>query len=295
MADVALRSAPRVNPVSLLFTVAIFTSASLVFLVQPMMGKMLLPKLGGSPAVWNTTMAFFQAALLAGYGYAHLLQKLRSLRAQAAIHLAALLLAVGFLPLHLPGVLGDPPPNAPVGWLLAALTISVGYPFAILSSTAPLLQAWFARLNGEGSNPYALYVASNVGSMLALLAYPTAVEPLLALEGQTHAWAIVFAIFVSLAALVGASVWGAGAPAPVAAADAQSATGPTEWRTRAVWILLAAAPSSLMLGTTTFLSTDVAATPFLWVLPLALYLATFIVAFQDRPAISPRIALVGQG
>ena len=168
MAETVLRAPARLNLAALLFPAAIFTSATLVFLVQPMMAKMLLPKLGGSPAVWNASMAFFQTALLLGYGYAHLLQRVRVVGQQVLIHLVALAVASVFLPLSISGALGDPPSGFPVPWLLGVMILSVAAPFAVLSATAPLLQSWFARLNeGEPRNPYALYVASNVGSMLA--------------------------------------------------------------------------------------------------------------------------------
>ena len=172
----------RVVPI--LFAVAIFTSAALVFVVQPMVTKLVLPMLGGSPSVWNTAMVFFQTALLAGYAYAHALQRLSSMRAQVATHLVLLLLAALFLPLKISGLLGDPNPNAPIGWLLATLALSVGAPLAVLSATAPLLQAWYARVragHADGQNPYVLYAASNLGSFLALLAYPILIEPLITL------------------------------------------------------------------------------------------------------------------
>ena len=174
-----------------LFAVAIFTSACLVFVVQPMVAKLVLPTLGGSPSVWNASMVFFQTALLVGYGYAHLLQRVGSLRGQVGMHLALLLAAALFLPLRINGLLGDPDPASPTAWLLATLALSVGAPFAVLSATAPLLQAWFARVrvgHADGRNPYVLYAASNLGSFLALLAYPILIEPLASLSGQRWGW-----------------------------------------------------------------------------------------------------------
>lgn len=298
MSEAAIGVRARANPGAWLFAGAIFTSASLVFLVQPMMAKMLLPTLGGSPAVWNTSMAFFQAALLAGYGYAHLLQRLRNLRWEVLIHLIVLAAAGSVLPLGIAGYLGEPSPTAPTLWLLAVLATSVAAPFAALSATAPLLQSWYARLHqGEpgADNPYALYVASNVGSMLALLAYPLAVEPLLVLGDQTRAWAGGYALFMALAAGLAVMIFRAPSIETTSISETAVPTAPVTWRDRGLWILLAAAPSSLMLGTTSFISTDVAAAPFMWVLPLALYLLTFIIAFQTKPLISPRIARLGQG
>jgi SAM-dependent methyltransferase len=287
-----------VSNASWLFPAAIFISASLVFLVQPMLAKMLLPKLGGSPAVWNTSMVFFQAALLVGYVYAHLLQRLRNLKREAAIHLCVLAAASVFLPLTITGRLGEPPSSAPALWLLAALTLSVAAPFSVLSATAPLMQSWYARLRRAEPgppNPYTLYVASNVGSMLALLAYPIVVEPLLPLGDQGRAWTVGYATFCALAAGLAWTIFREGEQSIADRPAPARALGALSLKTRLVWILLAAAPSSLMLGTTTFISTDVAAAPFLWVAPLALYLLTFIIAFQARPMISERAARLGQG
>lgn len=291
---VAVRPADRLTP--WLFALAIFTSASLVFVVQPMVTKLVLPMLGGSPAVWNTAMVFFQAALLAGYLYAHLLQRVASIRVQVLIHLGLLLAAALFLPLHINGWLGDPDPSAPIGWLLATLALSVGAPFAVLSATAPLLQAWFARVRAgypDGENPYVLYAASNLGSFLALLSYPFVIEPLATLFGQRMGWTAGYWAFLLMVAGLALIVWRRRQdrevePAPLAASP------PIPWRDKAVLILLAAAPSSLMLGVTAHLSTDVASAPFLWVMPLALYLLTFVIAFQTRPWIPLPVTLVLQ-
>ncbi|WP_426050400.1 fused MFS/spermidine synthase [Brevundimonas sp. SL161] len=282
----------RVTPI--LFAVAIFTSAALVFVVQPMVTKLVLPMLGGSPSVWNTAMVFFQTALLAGYGYAHLLQRLTSMRAQMATHLVLLLLAALFLPLKINGVLGDPDPSAPIGWLLATLALSVGAPFAVLSATAPLLQAWYARVrvgHADGKNPYVLYAASNLGSFLALLAYPLILEPLMTLSGQRVSWSGGYAAFMLMVVALAVVAWRRGqiGGAPVASLETSA---PIPWREKIILVLLAAAPSSLMLGVTAHLATDVASAPFLWVIPLALYLLTFVIAFQDRPWIPLPITLV---
>lgn len=279
-----------------LFAVAIFTSASLVFIVQPMVTKLVLPLLGGSPAVWNTAMVFFQAALLAGYLYAHLLQRLTSLKTQVVVHLAALIVAALFLPLQINGVLGEPDTAKPDLWLLGTLTLSIGAPFAILSATAPLLQAWYARLQAgtrSGQNPYVLYAASNLGSFLALLSYPVLIEPLSALSQQRTAWTIGYVFFVALVIGLGILAW---ARKPVASTNEQSLprSAPIPWLRKAHLVLLAAIPSSLMLGVTAHISTDVASAPFLWVVPLALYLLTFVIAFQTRPWIPLPVTLMLQ-
>lgn len=286
--------AERATP--LVFALAIFTSAMLVFSVQPMITKLVLPVLGGSPSVWNTAMVFFQTGLLAGYAYAHLLQRVSSLKLQVGIHLGLLVVAAAFLPLRVNGLLGDPDPAAPIGWLLATLALSVGLPFAVLSATAPLLQAWYARVragHADGQNPYVLYAASNLGSFLALLAYPIIIEPLASLSGQRWGWSAGYGVFVVLVLALGLTLWQARSTAR-AAPEPLPASPPIPWRERGLWVLLAAAPSSLMLGVTAHLATDVASAPFLWVIPLALYLLTFVIAFQSRPWIPMPITFVIQ-
>jgi SAM-dependent methyltransferase len=278
-----------------LFAVTVFASAALVFLVEPMVAKLVLPRLGGSPSVWNTSLAFFQGALLAGYGYAHALQRLRSLRAQALAHGAALLVAAFALPLRINELVGPPSSNHPTLWLLGVLAVSIGAPFAVLSATAPLAQAWHARMfgEGEGQEPYVLYAASNLGSLLALLAYPLVVEPSLTLHAQRWSWSAGYLAFIVLIAGLAVSLLRDGGHA-APARQAQPGARPVAWRDRLTWVALAAIPSSLMLGVTTYITTDVASAPFLWVLPLALYLLTFIVAFQARPAIPNDVTLVLQ-
>ncbi|WP_372708011.1 fused MFS/spermidine synthase [Brevundimonas sp.] len=293
--DTGAKTGDRLTP--FLFAVTIFTSASLVFVVQPMVTKLVLPMLGGSPAVWNTAMVFFQTALLAGYGYAHALQRVGSIKLQVAIHLVLLLAAAFFLPLQINALMGEPNPSAPIGWLLATLALSVGAPFAVLSATAPLLQAWYARVRAgyaDGQNPYVLYAASNLGSFLALLSYPLLIEPLSTLSAQRLGWSGGYAVFMMMVVALAAVVWSrrldrSAEPAPLAH------SAPMTWRDKAILVLLAAAPSSLMLGVTAHLSTDVASAPFLWVAPLALYLLTFVIAFQNRPWIPLNVTLIIQG
>jgi SAM-dependent methyltransferase len=271
-----------------IFTLSIFLSAALLFMVQPMAGKILLPLLGGSPAVWNTCMVFFQGALLAGYGYSHLLTTRLSPRRQAIVHCVLLALAAATLPM--PVDVGDPSGADPVGWLLTTLLLTVGLPFFVVSTTGPLLQRWFSTTTHvKASDPYFLYAASNAGSLTGLLAYPALVEPLLGRKAQTFAWA---GGFVALAALVvacavmglrrhaetGETTTRAATPSP--AADAVG------WRRRLHWLMLAFVPSSLMLGVTQYITTDVAPVPLLWIVPLSLYLVTFIIAFSGRVNIS---------
>ncbi len=299
MTDIAKPSAVWTPPklaalIKPLFASAVFTSAGLVFLVEPMLTKLVLPSLGGSPAVWNTCLCFFQAMLLIGYAYAHLLQRLSSVRVQAIIHAGVMIAAALVLPLRVSDMLGPPDANAPVLWLLGVLTLSIGLPFATLSATAPLVQSWFARLRAghkDGDDAYVLYAASNLGSLLALLAYPVLVEPALRLQTQTLSWSVGFVLFIVVMGAVAALA--ARAPNGETIAAAQPAVQ-TSWRDRSIWIALAAIPSSLMLGVTTYISTDVASAPFLWIAPLALYLLTFVIAFQAKPWLKPESALLFQ-
>jgi len=276
------------------FAVAAFTSAALVFLVEPLMGKLLLPSLGGAPAIWNTLLAFFQAALLAGYAWAHVLQRVGPVRRQVRIHIVALAAAALVLPLRLSNLFGPPWPDAPALWLAAVLLVSIGPPFALLSASAPLLQAWFARIErGRSDGPmsaaadgrvYRLYVASNLGSLLALAAYPTLVEPLFGLRVQAMSWSVgyvAFALALSALALTIRDAPTSGAP------KAEAESPPPTWRDRLTWMLLAAAPASLLSGVTAHITADVASVPFLWIPPLGLYLATFIIAFAGRRAAPP--------
>ncbi len=260
------------------FALALFSSAALIFVLQPLFARMVTPLLGGSPQVWNTSMAFFQAALLIGYLYAHLLARVKDLRIQAAIHALVLLGAWFVLPVHVTTALGEPSSEQPVWWLIGVLALSVGAPFAAASATAPLLQAWYARTGrADASDPYYLYAASNLGSFGGLLAYPILVEPLLGAQAQSLAWSMGYVIVGGLIALSAATAISAHGDTP----KPLEHIGPApSWRERGYWIAAAAIPSALTLGVTLHISTDVASAPMLWVLPLALYLATFVIAFM---------------
>jgi hypothetical protein len=266
------------------FAATAFVAAALLFVVEPMVGKLLLPILGGAPAVWATCLVFFQLCLLAGYAWAHAVTRLPP-RAQPVAH--AVLLAAGLWALPLRSPVGAPPGEAfPVPWLLGRLAVAVALPFVAVAATGPLVQRWIAA---RGQEPYALFAASNAGSLIALLAYPVAVEPFSRLREQCAAWswgywalaAMVVGCGLSGKRGVGAGVSaGAGADADAdsdAAADAGAGAGAGRW------LVLAFVPSSLMLGVTTFVTTDVAPVPLLWVVPLALYLVAFIVPFTARP------------
>ena len=279
-----------VRPETWFFSAVIFSSAFLVFLVEPLAGKLILPLLGGAPAVWNTALAFFQLVLLAGYAYAHLLQTWAPrLKLQWLIHLAVLALAILTLPLGLSKVLGPPDAGHPVVWILGVLTLSIGAPFFALSATAPLVQAWFAKTakpakDGQPAPIYALYAASNLGSLLALIAYPAMIEPLTEVTWQRLAWSAGFVAFAAMMTLLGFKIWSGEHNGTETAPDSAVAIiEPTPALGRIlIWIGLAAAPSSLLIGVTTHLAEDVASAPFLWVAPLALYLLSFVFAFSAR-------------
>jgi hypothetical protein len=268
-----------------LYAAAIFLSAALLFAVQPMFTKMVLPRFGGAPSVWSVAMVFFQALLLAGYVYAHLLTRYVPGRAAIVTHVAVLIVAALALPLTIAAGWGQPPAVGEALWLIGLFAASIGLPFFALSANGPLLQAWFARTGHPAAgNPYFLYAASNVGSFLALVSYPVAVEPLIRLGDQSRLWSIGFVLLIALIAACGALLWRLPGASMHARVEAAPAAAPT-LRHAARWVLLAAVPSGLMVAVTAYLSTDVAAVPLLWVLPLALYLLTFVIVFQTRPAI----------
>lgn len=278
-----------------LFGTTIFLGAFLLFLVQPMVGRMALPKLGGSPSVWNTCIMFFQSVLLAGYLYAHALSSLRSARAQAALHSLAAALPLLLLPVALPSSWAPSPAGLPALQLLAVLGAATGLPFFLLSSTGPLLQRWFSLTGASRApDPYFLYATGSAGSLLGLLGYLVAIEPWLTLRAQSWAWSVGYVAYAGL--VVACAVMTARravAPAPDVPEPtpggglAPPAAPRPKLTTQFRWAILAFVPSSLMLGTTQFISTDVAAVPLLWVAPLSLYLLTFIFAYARRNPLPP--------
>src|SRR5215217_2579534 len=247
----AVRPAPRAATVPL-FAAALFLSALLLFAVQPMFTKMVLPVLGGSPAVWSIALVFFQALLLAGYCYAHLLARYASTGAALALHLGLMLGAALILQIAIPAGWTSAPADGEAFWLLGLFAVSVGLPFFALAANGPLLQAWFSRSgHRRAGDPYFLYAASNVGSFAALVAYPLAVEPLLRMQEQTAGWCIGFA---ALAVLIGGcGLLGGARPRPRARAAGEGATAadtPARWRERAGWVGLAFVPSGLLVAVT---------------------------------------------
>ncbi len=285
-----------------LYAVTLGLGALLLFWVQPMFAKMVLPLMGGSPTVWNIALVFFQAALLAGYLYAHLGHRWLRPKVQAGLHMLFLAVAFAALPIAVRADLFPLAGGQPALWLLATLALSVGLPFVVLSATAPMLQSWFAHTgHRDAANPYHLYAVSNFGSILALVAYPALLEPTLTLGQQSLAWALGFVI---LAMMIAACAWALLSTFQAGGADPQTDQPPNEWVAaksglssrvdwplRLRWLALAFVPSSLLLGVTQHITTDVASVPLLWVIPLILYLATFVIVFARRPMLGHALAL----
>jgi len=265
------------NPRRWLFTLTILTGSFLLFLVQPMIARMALPRLGGAPNVWNSAMLVYQALLLGGYAYAHAIGRL-SLAKQGLVHLAVLLLAGLFLPLSLAQI-APPAPGWEALWVPWLFLLTVGPPFFAISAQAPLIQRWFAA-HPDAGNPYPLYAASNLGSFAGLLTYPLLAEPFFGLSVQSLAWAagyVLLFLLVVLTVLSRRDVRGV----VVQEIDDQPAEK-IGWKRTCLWLALAAVPSAFMLSTTTFLTTDIMAMPLLWVIPLGLYLLSYSVAFAEK-------------
>lgn len=242
---------------------------------------MLLPILGGSPSVWNTAMVFYQAALLGGYLYAHLISKVKSIKVQFLVHGVLLLLPLLVLPLYYGQNLKPPTSQSPVGWMLLTMATTVGLPFFVLSASSPLVQRWFNRLGGK--DPYFLYAASNVGSFVGLLTYPFFVEPKLGVHQQSSYWTAGFIGLVLLFTLTMVFGLRKGSETIEEAEDAKPET--ISWQRRLRWLFLAFVPSSHFIGVTTFLTSDIASMPLLWVIPLAIYLLSMILVFAKKPPI----------
>jgi len=277
-----------------LFAATTFLSAFLLFSIQPMFAKMVLPVLGGSSSVWAVALLFFQSALLVGYAYAHFLNGYAPLRYAGFVHLAIALLALIVLPVGLPDEWREPPPGDPYLWQLGLFSVAVGLPFVAVAANAPLLQAWFAKSgHPHARDPYFLYGASNLGSLIALLGYSILFEPAFGLTTLSEYWA---AVYLLLILAIGACFFVVRSRAPAAAhvaaseAEATDGAAPT-WRARLGWCGLALVPAALLTAFTTHVTTDIASAPLLWVLPLALYLLTFVLAFQTRLPLPMRVLI----
>ncbi|WP_447764926.1 spermidine synthase [Sphingopyxis panaciterrae] len=276
------------SPRRWLFVLTILVGSFLLFLVQPMIARMVLPKLGGAPAVWNSAMLVYQALLLGGYAYAHWLGRF-TLRRQATIHLALFLLAALWLPIGIAQI-APPGPGQEVLWVPLLLLASIGPVFFVVSAQAPLMQRWFAADTRAG-DPYYLYAASNLGSFGGLISYPALVEPNLPLAAQSWGWTAGYALLVLLVGASAAARWRGGAVRHDEAAAENGEPRPT-LRRQIHWLLIAAVPSGLMLSTTTHLTTDIVAMPLLWVLPLGLYLLSFVIAFSTATKLTKIISFI---
>jgi hypothetical protein len=275
------------------FTATTFLSALLLFSIQPLFAKMVLPVLGGSPSVWAVAMCFFQGALLAGYCWAHVLRRFASIRVAGLLHLGLACLALLALPISLPAHWGEPPPGEPYRWQLGLFAVAVGLPFMAVAANAPLLQSWFAATGSKHArDPYFLYAASNLGSLIALLAFPFVLEPKFGLTALSRGWGIGF---VALIAAIGACYWLVRDVESQDASDQADTIEPAEPITmgqRLKWIGLAFVPSALLTAFTTHVATDVASAPLIWVIPLAIYLLTFVLVFRDSALIPPQVLLL---
>ena len=267
-----------------LFLTTIVVGSFLLFLTQPMVARMALPRIGGAPAVWNSAMLVYQLLLLGGYAYAHYLARIRP-RYQVGIHVVLLGLAALMLPLGLQQWVPSAETN-PALWVPWFLIASIGPLFFIVSAQAPLMQRWYALETSRG-DPYPLYAASNLGSFAGLISYPLIVEPLMTLQQQSYLWTGIYAVLVLL--VVGCAVT---VPGHAVEKLPEETAPPPTWTQIFYWIALAAVPSGLMLSTTTHLTTDIVAIPLLWVLPLGLYLLSFVVAFAARRKVADFITLV---
>lgn len=300
-----------------LYRLTALLSAALLFMAQPLFARLVLPLVGGAPAVWNTCQVFFQVALLAGYLYAHASSQWLGTRRQALLHLALILIPLACLPITVAAVAPPDPEANPTPWLMALMATTIGPPFLALSATAPLVQRWFAVARQDTTrDPYSLYVMSNIGSLAALLGYPFAIEPLATLRTQAVAWAIGYGLWTLCLAACAVYMWRAkptseviasesieeptlpaakkkgklkhrSMPAPAPSVPLASESGEITWRRRLYWLALSGVPVAWMLGVTTWITTDIAPIPLLWIVPLAIYLVTYIIAFSARGEVAP--------
>ena len=270
---------------SVVFTCTILLSAFLLFWAQPLFAKMILPILGGSSAVWTTAMLFFQFTLLAGYVYAHFIGKMLAVKSQVLLHILLLGIAGIALPFYIDYATSENPEGSPVFWLLSLAALTVGPPFFMVSATAPMLQRWFSLTYHQyADNPYFLYAASNLGSIVALLSFPTILEPFLGVHSQTACWQTGYYVLVALLIVVGfvtlKELKTEPRPSAVSAVPPQSDEYEISASRRLSWVFLAFVPSSMMLGLTSHVTTDIAPVAMFWIVPLALYLLSFVVVFS---------------
>ncbi len=279
----------------IVYTVSIFVSALLLFSVQPLFTKMILPRLGGSPAVWSIAMVFFQSLLLFGYAYAHYLMTIRNRVIPVIVHLTLLIIALLTLPLAIGESWSSPPESGYALWLSGLFAVTIGLPFFALAANNPLLQAWFVRAGHPAArDPYFLYASSNIGSFLALLSYPALLEPMLSLRMQNLLWTCGYGLLIVLIEGCGILLLRAPPCQTLESTTGAAAAPAINWASRGRWVFLAAVPSGLLIAVTAHISTDVAAAPLLWVLPLSVYLLTWVLVFQARPLLPHRLMLLLQ-
>ena len=272
-----------------IFSITLFLSATLLFWVQPMFGKMVLPILGSSPSVWNACMVFFQASLLCGYIYAHASTRILGVKRQSLLQIGLLFLPLLVLPISISNATNPPTDENPIPWLLMIMATSVGLPFFVVSATAPLLQKWFSSTSHKDANdPYFLYVASNFGSILGLIAYPLFLESNFRIIEQTNLWK--YGYWILLVLIMACAMFVLFQKQIIFTQESDS-TGSIKTKNRIWWVLLSFVPSSLLLGVTLYLSTDISAIPLLWVIPLILYLLSFILVFSKKQFISHKLMI----
>jgi hypothetical protein len=288
---------PNSRRVVLMFGATMFLSALLLFWVQLIIAKMLLPRLGGTPAVWTTCMLFFQVLLLAGYSYVLVITRWLEARTQSILHIGLLLLSLLYLPLASGSFDAIFERSNPALWLFANLLTAIGLPVFLISTTSPLLQKWFTRTRHTAANdPYFLFAVSNAGSLIALLSYPLILEPSLRLSTQNRLWVGVYISFLVLSLGCVFVLWRSLQPARVEVTPDLPSDETGRVKRRLYWILLAFIPASLLFGVTNYITTEIAPTPLLWTIPLALYLVTFVLAFAGKnllPAPVAPVALTG--
>ncbi|HUJ50122.1 MAG TPA: fused MFS/spermidine synthase [Bryobacteraceae bacterium] len=268
----------------------IFLSAFLLFAVQPMIGKMILPWFGGSAAVWNTCLLFFQAALLAGYLYAHVSTRYLKPKQRAILHAALIIVSLALLPV-VPASHWKPlHPGDPSGRILLLLTVTIGLPYTLLAATSPLLQAWYVSLR-PGAIPYRLFALSNFGSFLALFSFPVLAEPLLTTHAQAYSWSAMYVVFVLLCSLAAWMAFRAGKEPAASQFTADESSAAPPWQVYLLWIILPGCASALLLAITNHLTQNVAPIPLLWVIPLGIYLLSFILCFERERLYSRTVFL----
>src|SRR5262245_21552269 len=287
------------RPIVLLFGATMFLSALLLFWVQLIVAKILLPRLGGTPAVWTTCMLFFQVLLLAGYSYVLFLTAWIEVRKQTVLQVCLLLISCLYLPLTFGNLGSISERGNPALWLVVYLLGTIGMPVFIISTTSPLLQKWFTRTRDISANdPYFLFAVSNAGSLLALLSYPSVLEPTLNLFRQSQLWVVGYVVFLMLSLGCVCVLWKSSRSVKTERSkldDFNDQVPSVSVKRRLHWVLLAFIPSSLLFGATTYITTEIAPTPLLWTIPLALYLVTFVLAFAGKHLLPERFASAALG